>query len=55
MTLASIPIMTSFSEILSAIRGKTYVQVATAEYLEATIRAGHPGTLMPAWDRKPED
>ncbi|MGI6458275.1 MAG: c-type cytochrome [bacterium] len=41
-----------FRKFFPAIRGKTYVQVATAEYLEATIRAGHPGTLMPAWGQE---
>ena len=41
-----------FAKFMPAVRGPYYVQAASPEFLDATIRAGHPGTLMPAWSKQ---
>ncbi len=38
-----------FKQFFPAIRGASYVQIASDKYLKANIRQGHPGTLMPGW------
>ncbi len=38
-----------FQQFFPAIRGASYVQIASATYIQDNIRLGHPGTIMPAW------
>ncbi len=38
-----------FGKFIPAVRGPSLARTATIEYLEAMIREGRPGTLMPAW------
>ncbi|MCH7944829.1 MAG: c-type cytochrome [Armatimonadetes bacterium] len=40
-----------FKKYMPAVRGPTYLQIATVEYLEANIKQGHPETLMPSWSK----
>ncbi len=38
-----------YRKFVPAIRGASYVQIASKDYLIENIRLGHPGTIMPAW------
>ena len=38
-----------FVRFMPAVRGDTFVQIASATYVTAILREGRPGTLMPAW------
>lgn len=40
-----------YKRFMPAIRGFSYVQLATPEYVETNISKGRPGTLMPGWEK----
>lgn len=41
-----------YKKFIPAIRGVSYVQIASATYIKENIKRGHPGTIMPAWNKK---
>ncbi|MDO8303469.1 MAG: c-type cytochrome [Sedimentisphaerales bacterium] len=38
-----------FGKFIPAVRGTSFVQTASSSYVDAMIRFGRPGTIMPAW------
>lgn len=38
-----------FNQFMPAVRGVSFIQLASNEFIEQTIRQGRPGTLMPSW------
>lgn len=38
-----------FGKFIPAVRGTSFVQMASPSYVDAMIRLGRPGTIMPAW------
>lgn len=39
-----------YQQFFPAVRGISYIQTASRNYLKENIRLGHQGTLMPSWD-----